>query len=202
MQFDPNNLEQKTIYKLLTGTVIPRPIGWISSMDKNGNSNLAPFSYFNAVGDDPPHLMFSTVRPSDHEKDTRNNVLETGEFVANIVTEETVEKMNATSAPFPPQVDEFEKCGLTKAPSIFVKPFRVAESPVNFECKLVHHYNLENSKFGGATIFIGRVIQIHINDEILFANNYINLEKYRPVARLAGSNYSKLGEIFSIKRDK
>ncbi len=201
MQFDPNDVDPKTIYKLLTGTIIPRPIGWISSISKSGISNLAPFSYFNAVGEDPPHIMFSTVRPADYEKDTRRNVLETGQFVANIVTEETVEKMNATAEHFPPDVDEFEKVGLTKAQSLKVKPFRVAESPVNLECELVHHYDLENFKTGGATVFIGRVVHFHIADEILLPNNYINLDVYKPVARLAGSNYSKLGEIFSIKRN-
>ncbi|MEO4005459.1 MULTISPECIES: flavin reductase family protein [unclassified Flavobacterium] len=200
MHFDPSVLDQSAVYKLLTGTVIPRPIGWISSISKEGAINLAPFSFFNAVGEDPPHVMFSTVRPNNTNKDTLNNVLETGEFVVNLVTEELVEKMNLTSASVPPDQNEFELAQLTPAPSLIVKAPRVLESPVAMECKVVHHYSLEDHQHGGATIVIGRVVMFHIDEAILSDNYRINMDVYRPVARLAGSNYSKLGEIFSIKR--
>jgi len=200
MHFDPSVLDQSAVYKLLTGTVIPRPIGWISSINKEGAINLAPFSFFNAVGEDPPHVMFSTVRPNNTNKDTLNNVLETGEFVVNLVTEELVEKMNLTSASVPPDQNEFELAQLTPAPSLIVKAPRVLESPVAMECKVVHHYSLEDHQHGGATIVIGRVVMFHIDETILSDNYRINMDVYRPVARLAGSNYSKLGEIFSIKR--
>ncbi len=200
MHFDPSVLDQSAVYKLLTGTVIPRPIGWISSISKEGAINLAPFSFFNAVGEDPPHVMFSTVRPNNTNKDTLNNVLETGEFVVNLVTEELVEKMNLTSASVPPDQNEFELAQLTPAPSLIIKAPRVLESPVAMECKVVHHYSLEDHQHGGATIVIGRVVMFHIDETILSDNYRINMDVYRPVARLAGSNYSKLGEIFSIKR--
>ncbi|WP_347069720.1 flavin reductase family protein [Flavobacterium sp. WV_118_3] len=200
MHFDPSVLDQSAVYKLLTGTVIPRPIGWISSISKEGAINLAPFSFFNAVGEDPPHVMFSTVRPNNTNKDTLNNVLETGEFVVNLVTEELVEKMNLTSASVPPDQNEFELAQLTPASSLVVKAPRVIESPVAMECKVVHHYSLEDHQHGGATIVIGRVVMFHIDEAILSDNYRINMDVYRPVARLAGSNYSKLGEIFSIKR--
>ncbi|THF52911.1 flavin reductase family protein [Flavobacterium supellecticarium] len=200
MHFDPSVLDQSAVYKLLTGTVIPRPIGWISSISKEGAVNLAPFSFFNAVGEDPPHVMFSTVRPNNTNKDTLNNVLETGEFVVNLVTEDLVEKMNLTSASVPPDQNEFELAQLTPAPSLVVKAPRVLESPVAMECKVVHHYSLEDHQHGGATILIGRVVMFHIDEAILSDNYRINMDVYRPVARLAGSNYSKLGEIFSIKR--
>lgn len=200
MHFDPSVLDQSAVYKLLTGTVIPRPIGWISSISKEGAINLAPFSFFNAVGEDPPHVMFSTVRPNNTNKDTLNNVLETGEFVVNLVTEELVEKMNMTSASVPPEQNEFELAQLTPAPSLIIKAPRVLESPVAMECKVVHHYSLEDHQHGGATILIGRVVMFHIDEAILSDNYRINMDVYRPVARLAGSNYSKLGEIFSIKR--
>lgn len=200
MHFDPSVLDQSAVYKLLTGTVIPRPIGWISSISKDNHINLAPFSFFNAVGEDPPHVMFSTVHPNNTNKDTLNNVLETGEFVVNLVTEELVEKMNMTSANLPPDQNEFELAQLTPAPSLIVKAPRVLESPVAMECKVVHHYSLEDHKHGGATIVIGRVVMFHIDETILSDNYRINMETYKPVARLAGSNYSKLGEIFSIKR--
>lgn len=200
MQFDPQEIEQSAIYKLLTGAVIPRPIGWISSISEDGILNLAPFSFFNAVGDDPPHVMFSTVRGNNTNKDTLNNVLATKQFVVNMVTEDTVERMNITSQPIPANENEFELAGLTPIASIKVKPPRVKESPITMECELVHHYTLENHKQGGATIIIGKIVMFHVDESVLLDNYKINLETYKPVARLAGSNYAKLGEIFSIKR--
>jgi flavin reductase (DIM6/NTAB) family NADH-FMN oxidoreductase RutF len=201
MQFDPDDLDYTAVYKLLTGSVIPRPIGWISTVDQNGNNNIAPFSYFNAVGEDPPHVMFSTVRGNNTNKDTLNNVLANGQFVVNMVTEELVEQMNLTSQAVAADVDEFEMAGLTPIPSVKVKPMRVKESKVTFECEMVHHYFLENHKQGGACIVIGRIVMMHFDDSVLLDNYKINLETYKPVARLAGSNYSKMGEIFSIKRN-
>ncbi|MSP85365.1 MAG: flavin reductase family protein [Flavobacteriaceae bacterium] len=200
MQFDPQELEQTAIYKLLTGIVIPRPIGWISTMSEDGILNLAPFSYFNAVGDDPPHVMFSTVRSNNSNKDTLNNVLATKQFVVNMVTEDLVEQMNMTSQPIPANESEFELAGLTPIASLKVKPARVKECKITMECELVHHYTLENSKSGGATIIIGKIVMFHIDKRVLLDNYKINLDTYKPIARLAGSNYSKLGEIFSVKR--
>ena len=201
MQFDPNDLEQKSIYKLLTGIVIPRPIGWISSISEEGITNLAPFSYFNAVGDDPPHVMFSAGRGFNSNKDTLNNVLATKQFVVNMVTEELVEKMNSTAKGIPPHESEFDLANLTPIPSLKIKPPRVKESPITMECELVHHYTLEDNKFGGSTILVGRIVMFHIAENVLLDDFKINLETYKPVARLAGSNYSKLGEIFSVKRN-
>ena len=200
MQFDPQELEQTAIYKLLTGIVIPRPIGWISTINEDGIHNLAPFSYFNAVGDDPPHVMFSTVHSNISNKDTLNNVLKTKQFVVNMVTEDLVEQMNMTSQPIPANESEFELAGLTPIESILVLPPRVKECKITMECEMVHHYKLENSKTGGATIVIGKIVLFHIDESVLLENYKINLETYKPIARLAGSNYSKLGEIFSIKR--
>jgi len=200
MQFDINNTESSTLYKLLTGTVIPRPIGWISTIDSKNRNNLAPFSFFNVVSDDPPHVMFSTVRTGNKSKDTLNNILENKQFVVNLVTEEIVEQMNTTSQSVPFDVDEFELANLTPINSVFINPKRVKESLVHFECEMVHHYFIENHKNGGACIIIGKIITMHIDDSILLENGKINLEKYKPIARLAGSNYSKIGEIFQIKR--
>ena len=200
MQFDPDELEHKAIYKLLTGSVIPRPIGWISTVDVNGINNLAPFSYFNAVGDDPPHIMFSTGIGNNTNKDTLNNVLANKEFVVNMVTESLTEQMNMTAQSVHSKVDEFELAGLTPVPSLKIKPMRVKESPINFECEMVHHYFLENHKYGGACIIIGRIVMMHFENDILLDNYKINLENYKPVSRLAGSNYAKIGELFSVKR--
>ena len=201
MQFDPNEMDQKSIYKILTGTIIPRPIGWISSISEDGILNLAPFSYFNAVGDDPPHIMFSASRANNAIKDTLKNVLETKQFVANMVTEDLVEQMNMTAHPIPSHESEFELAGLTPEPSLKVKPPRIKESPIAMECELVHHYTLEDNKYGGSTILVGRIVLFHIAENVLLDDFKINLNTYKPVARLAGSNYSKLGEIFSVKRN-
>jgi flavin reductase (DIM6/NTAB) family NADH-FMN oxidoreductase RutF len=200
MQFDPKDLEHSAIYKLLTGSVIPRPIGWISTIDENGINNLAPFSYFNAVADDPPHLMFSTARSNNSNKDTLNNVLATKQFVVNMVTEDLVEQMNTTAQSVSSDVDEFILANVTPIDSIKIKPKRVKESIISFECELVHHYFIENQDNGGACVVIGRIVMMHFDDEVLLDNYKINLENYKPVSRLAGSNYAKIGEIFTIKR--
>ena len=200
MQFDPNELEHTAVYKLLTGSIIPRPIGWVSSISEDGINNLAPFSYFNAVGDDPPPLMFSTGIGNRTQKDTLVNVLATKQFVVNMVTEELVEQMNITAKAVPYDVDEFELAGVTPIASKKIKPMRVKESPINFECELVHHYFLEDHKNGGACVLIGRIVMMHFDDSVLLDNFKINMECYKPIARLAGSNYAKIGELFSIKR--
>ena len=201
MDFNPDTLEASAVYKLLTGSVIPRPIGWISTLDNNGINNLAPFSYFNAVGEDPPHVMFSTVRGNNTNKDTLNNVLATNQFVVNMVTEDLAEKMNATAQAVAADIDEFELVGLTPIASAKIKPMRVKESPITFECEMVHHYFLEDHKNGGACIIIGKIVMMHIDESVLLDNYKINMETYKPIARLAGSNYSKIGELFSIKRN-
>ncbi|KAA5536038.1 flavin reductase family protein [Paenimyroides baculatum] len=201
MQISVKDTDSGILYKLLTGLVIPRPIGWISTVDENGINNLAPFSFFNVVGEDPPHVMFSTVRTGDKNKDTLNNVLANKQFAVNLVTEDVVEQMNTTSNAVENAVDEFQLANLTPISCELIKPKRVAEAKAHFECEMVHHYFLEDHKNGGACIVIGKVLMMHIADEILLENHRINLDKYQPVARLAGSNYSKLGETFSIKRN-
>jgi flavin reductase (DIM6/NTAB) family NADH-FMN oxidoreductase RutF len=200
MQFDIQNTESSALYKLLTGTVIPRPIAWVATIDENGIDNLAPFSFFNVVSEDPPHIMFSTVRTGNKNKDTLNNILANQQFVVNLVTEDVVEQMNTTAQSVAADVNEFELANVTPIESIYIKSKRVKESLVQFECEMVHHYFIEKHQKGGACIIIGKIITMHIDDSILMENHKINLEKYKPVARLAGSNYSKLGEIFSIKR--
>lgn len=201
MQISVKDTNSGVLYKLLTGLVIPRPIGWISTVDENGVNNLAPFSFFNVVGEDPPHVMFSTVRTSNKNKDTLNNVLKNKQFVVNLVTEDLVEQMNTTSNAVDCTIDEFQLANLTPISCELIEPKRVAEAKAHFECEMVHHYFLEDHKNGGACVVIGKVLMMHIADEILLENYRINLDKYQPIARLAGSNYSKLGETFSIKRN-
>ena len=200
MQYNTKETDPSALYKLLTGTIIPRPIGWISTIDEKGINNLAPFSYFNMVSSDPPCVMFSTRRDNNKNKDTLNNVLQNNQFVVNLVTQDIVEQMNATSEAVPADVDEFELTHLTPINAVSVQPKRVKESLVHFECEKIHHYFIDNEENGGACVIIGKIITMHIDDTILLENNKINLETYKPVARLAGSNYGTLGEIFSIRR--
>ena len=143
MQIAVKETENSIIYKLLTGLVIPRPIGWISTIDENGINNLAPFSFFNVVGEDPPHVMFSTVRTGNKNKDTLNNVLSNKQFAVNLVTEDLVEQVNTTSEMVDSSIDEFQLAHLTPISSEMIKPMRVQEAKAHFECEMVHHYFLE-----------------------------------------------------------
>ncbi len=198
MQFDPNKIEPSAVYKLLTGSIIPRPIGWISTVDQSGINNLAPFSYFNIVGE--KHIMFSTAKNKGNNKDTLNNILLNNEFVVNMVTEDVVEAMNMTSAELPANEDEFIHAHLTPIDSDLVLPKRVKESKISFECQMIHTYTMPHPENKGATMVVGEIVMMHFDDAVLLDNYKINLENYKPVSRLAGSNYSKIGEIFSIKR--
>jgi flavin reductase (DIM6/NTAB) family NADH-FMN oxidoreductase RutF len=144
--------------------------------------------------------MFSTVRTGNKNKDTLNNILANNQFVVNLVTENVVEQMNTTAQNAASEVSEFELANVTPIDSVYIKPKRVKESLVQFECEMVHHYFIEKHQNGGACIIIGKIITLHIDDSILMDNHKINLDAYKPVARLAGSNYSKLGELFQIKR--
>ncbi len=201
MEINPELLDLKAIYKLITGIVIPRPIGWISSISENGVENLAPFSFFNAISHDPPHIVFCASTHPDSNQDTLNNILQTKQFVVNMVTEEVLEKMNLTSAAIPSHESEFDFAQLTPIASTLIKAPRVQESPIHLECELVHHYSIENHKEGGATLVVGKVVMFHINDEILNENYKLDSTKYQPISRLAGANYSKIGEVISIKRN-
>ncbi len=198
MQFNPNEIESSAVYKLLTGSIIPRPIGWISTVDQNGINNLAPFSYFNIVGE--KHIMFSTAKNKGNNKDTLNNILQNNEFVLNMVTEDVVEAMNMTSAELPANEDEFTFANLTPIDSNLIQPKRVKESKISFECKMIHNYTMPHTENNGATMIVGEIVMMHFDDAVLLDNYKINMENYKPVSRLAGSNYSKIGEIFSIKR--
>lgn len=201
MEIPADSRPQQSIYKLMIGSILPRPIGWISSMNEQGQPNLAPFSFFNAVGSNPPLVLFcpsvSTAR--QRKKDTFYNVKTTGEFVVNIVTESLVEAMNLTSGEYPSDVDEFAVAGLTAAPSVTVKPPRVAESPIHFECR-VHQIVELGEDPGAGSVVIGRVLHVHVDDAILIGEDKIDLGKLQPIGRLAGSAYCRVTDIFEMAR--
>ncbi|MBI2876540.1 MAG: flavin reductase family protein, partial [Candidatus Tectomicrobia bacterium] len=180
MEFDPSALPWQSIYKILIGSIVPRPIGWISTVSPAGQPNLAPFSFFNGVCANPPHVLFCPmIRGSDGQtKDTLRNVRQTGEFVVNIVSEPLAQAMNLSSTEFPPEVNEFEVAGLAVAPSIKVRPPRVAASLVQFECRLAQIIDLGSGP-GSGSVVIGEVVYVHVRDEMLIGGDKIRLEALR-----------------------
>jgi flavin reductase (DIM6/NTAB) family NADH-FMN oxidoreductase RutF len=182
--------------------VAPRPIGWISTLSKDGVPNLAPFSFFNGISSSPPMLMFcaNSAHAEGGRKDSYVNARDTGEFVHNVVTEELLHRMNTSSTPAPRAVDEFEVAGLGKAPSSVVKPYRVAESPVNVECRVVKALELPSDEPGDMnTMIIGRVVAIHIRDELI-VDGRLDLNLLRPLSRVGYLDYTGIRELFELRR--
>jgi len=174
--------------------VAPRPIGWISSLDAAGRVNLAPYSFFNGCGDDPPMVMFAQTgrkTPAEGEKDSVANIRATGAFAANLVSAALAEAMNLSSGAYGPEVDEFDLAGLTKAPCCEIAPPRVAEAPAALECRLVRV--LDDLPSWHADRFnimvIGAVVGVHICDEML-AQGILDVLRYNPVARMGYMDYT------------
>jgi flavin reductase (DIM6/NTAB) family NADH-FMN oxidoreductase RutF len=201
MQIDTAAVPWQSLYKILIGSILPRPIGWISTMNAAGQPNLAPFSFFNAVCGNPPHIMFAPmIRTTDGSpKDTLNNLRSVPEFVANIANEPLVQALNVTSTEFPNHVDEFLAAGLTTAPSKLVRPHRVAESPINFECQVAHIFDIGDQP-GSGSVVIGKVVYMHIQDDVLVEGDKIDLAKLQPIGRLAGNAYCRVTDIFHLQR--
>lgn len=199
VKVDPAFAAPQQIYKLLIGSVVPRPIAFVSTVSPEGKPNLAPFSFFNAICSDPPTICFSTAY-REPRKDTYLNVKSTGEFVVNIVSEEIAEKMNLSSGEYPNGTDEFEISGLTPAPSDLVRPPRVAESHVNMECKLVQILDI-SERPGGASLIIGEVVRFHV-DEAIIDNFRIDPEKLRAIGRMGGNDYARTRDRFEMIRPK
>jgi flavin reductase (DIM6/NTAB) family NADH-FMN oxidoreductase RutF len=200
MLITPDTLNNKDRYKLMIGSIVPRPIAWVSTMSADGSLNLAPFSYFTAVCTDPMTLLFcpgwSSMR--GRPKDTQFNIEQTGEFVINITNEATKEAMNLTATEFEADVDEFEWAGVTPAPCTKIKVPRVAEAPIAFECKLQQMVVVKEGPGGGTAVF-GEVQAVHVRDDI-YENGYILPEKLQPIGRLAGSTYAHINDLFEIHR--
>ena len=182
--------------------IVPRPIGWISSLSADGVRNLAPFSFFNGLSDSPPMVMFACNEPSGDadRKDSPSNIEATGEFVVNMATEALTNQMNASSATVPNDVDEFELAGLTAEPSQLVKAPRVAESPAHMECTFLKRVDLPSSNPAQRNeMIIGQVIGIHIRDEVL-VDGLVDVTKFRPLARLGYMQYTVVEKVFTLDR--
>ncbi|SDO72149.1 flavin reductase family protein [Halobacillus aidingensis] len=196
MKFIPEQMETKSVYKLLTGAVVPRPIAWVSTMSSQGTLNLSPFSFFTVASRQPPMLCIS-IGPGVGEregtvKDTLVNIREGGEFVINVVPSALGNQMQKTSENHAPDVNEFSVAGLTPLDSDIVLPKRVKEAPINMECKLDRIIEL-----GTDNLIIGEMVMYHIKEEYYLGNEKVNFEKMKPLGRFAG-NYSESKDFYTL----
>jgi len=204
MIVNPADLTRKERYKFVIGAILPRPIAWVSTIDKAGNLNVAPFSYFTAVCNTPMTLLFcpaySPIVEKEGRKDTLRNIEAIPEFVINLVNEDVAEAMNLTSAILPQGQSEFEYAGITPAPSETIRVSRVAEAPIAYECKLQRIVTVNDQPGGGSAVF-GEVQRIHIRDDIFDSERgYIMLDKYKPIGRLGGNGYVRVTDTFEMQR--
>ncbi|OGA46461.1 MAG: hypothetical protein A3F74_09955 [Betaproteobacteria bacterium RIFCSPLOWO2_12_FULL_62_58] len=196
MDIDPSKLEERDQYKLMTGSIVPRPIALVTTMGPKG-FNAAPFSLFNMVGSAPCMLMFCVGNQGDgSEKGTLQNIRHLPEFVVHICNEKIAERMNICSTDFDHGINELEKAGLTALPSLLVKPPRIAEAPVQMECRL-----MKIVEFGTRHhVVFGEIVMFHFHDGIVNERYHVNVEKLNPIGRLSGSLYTKVREPFRMER--
>jgi len=190
IDFDPSELDRRTFYQLLTATVVPRPIAWVSTTSAAGTDNLAPHSFFTVSCVSPPVVQFTSVG----RKDSVRNVEETGQFVVNLAPEHLFEQINATATDFPRGVSEFDAVGIAREPSLRVKPPRVAASPVALECEL--HSTV---RLGDSTVVFGRVVHAAVSEAVL-DGEHPDIRQLRPLTRLGKDEWGTLGEVLEIKR--
>ncbi len=193
----PTELAPLAAYRLLISVVVPRPIGWTSTIGTDSTPNLAPFSFFNAVGGVPPTVMICVGQRKGNPKDTLHNAQETGEFVINIVNEDLAAAMNETSGEWAYEVNEFDRAGLTPLPSIDVRPPRVAEAPIALECQVTQIVPVVDTTY---TMILGRVLRYHIREDLLRPNGMVDALRLKPIARLGGDEYMTIGRVFEMKR--
>ena len=197
MRFDLKSLDAATAYKLLGGLIVPRPIALVTTRSVNGRDNAAPFSFFNAVSEDPPLIVLGIgVSPSGNVKDTTANIRDVGEFVVNLVDEDMAEAMNLAAVDFPPDIDEAEAAGFVLMPSEAVAPPRLAAAPVSMECR--RYVTLQPGK--ERYVILGEVLMIHVVDEVIDPESLrIDRDRYAPVGRLFGNSYCRTHDRFRIK---
>jgi flavin reductase (DIM6/NTAB) family NADH-FMN oxidoreductase RutF len=201
-EFDLSKLPPANRYNLLISLVVPRPIALVTSIDKQGVVNAAPFSFFNLMGNDPPIVALGVGKDESRRnglKDTGYNIQQTGEFVINIVNEKIVNEVNTTSIDFPPDVDEAEIAGLTKIPSVKIRPPRIAESAANLECRHINTIEIRNTR-----IILGEIIYIHLKNEFIeFKENNFRIltELIKPIGRAHGRDfYTRTIDLFKVPR--
>jgi flavin reductase (DIM6/NTAB) family NADH-FMN oxidoreductase RutF len=193
----PSELDPRDAYRLLISVVVPRPIGWTSTIGTDGSLNLAPFSFFNAVSNAPLTVMISAGQRKGQPKDTLRNARETGEFVINIVNEELAVAMNESSGEWAYGVNEFDRAGVTPAASSDVKPPRVAEAPIALECQVTQIVPVIDTTY---TMILGRVVRFHLRSDLLRPNGQVDAALLKPLARLSGDEYAALGRVFEMRR--
>lgn len=199
MQFNLSTLDPLHRYKLLSSTVTPRPIAWVSTIDADGLPNAAPFSFFNVFAEDPPTLAFAIQhRSGTDRKDTGENVRSQGEFVVNLVSEDNVERMNVCAIEFPPHVDEFAEAGLTPQASTLIRTPRIAESHVAFECRLMRIVELGNMR----SLVLGEVLMMHVRDDAVIdaGRCWIDTRRLALVGRMQGNSYVRTSDVFELPR--
>ncbi len=197
LSIDPKEISIKKLHSYLLGAIAPRPIAFASTTDADGNPNLSPFSFFNVFGANPPILIFSPARrvKNNTTKHTLENALATKQVVINVVNYQIVQQMSLSSSEYPEGVNEFEKAGFTMLPSDKIQPFRVAESPVQFECK-VNDVIFTGENAGAGNLIICEVLKIHISDQVLAEDGSIDQHKIDLVARAGGNFYTRAREGF------
>jgi flavin reductase (DIM6/NTAB) family NADH-FMN oxidoreductase RutF len=200
MQIDVSQASVPEIYRALVAIVTPRPIAWVTSVDPEGRVNLAPFSFFNAFGANPPVVVFSPViRRDGTRKDTLRNAEATGQFVLNAAVESLAQQVNLSSTELPYGESEIELTGLELLPSIKVRPPRLAASPTHLECKLIQIVPIGKGPTA-ANLVIGEVVLIHIDDAVLDARGEVDPRKLRTIARLGGDYYCRTTDLFEMRR--
>lgn len=197
--FDPQQLSERENYKLLVGSIVPRPIAFVTTRSKAGVINGAPFSYFNIVSANPPMLSLAIQRKAGQLKDTAKHILYGKAFVVHIVDEENVYAINKTAASLPEHESEIEQAGLTLAASEQIDVPGIKEARIKLECRLVEHIQLPKNSDPTVDFIIGEVVCYHIADEV-YENSYIIAEKLNAVGRMAGQSYTTLGQLFEIER--
>jgi flavin reductase (DIM6/NTAB) family NADH-FMN oxidoreductase RutF len=200
MEVEVAQAQPLDVYRLLISSVTPRPIAWVTSVDREGRVNLAPFSFFNAFGADPPVVVFGPNRKKDgSKKDTLANIEATGEFVINAAVAKLAEQMNLSSKELPHGESEIELTGLSVVPSRKVKPPRLADSPLHMECVLRQVLSIGDRQLS-ANLVIGEVVQFHVDDSLLDEQGRIDPRKIQTIARLGGNYYCHTSDLFEMKR--
>ncbi|MGE0430708.1 MAG: flavin reductase family protein [Planctomycetota bacterium] len=205
MRFDPAEMSRDAFYFAMISVIIPRPIAWVSTLSAAGRPNLAPFSFFTGITSDPPSLLINVGTRGGAAKDTARNILETGQFVVNIVTDALAQQMVQTSGEYGPEVNEFETAGVTPLAAELVMPSRVQESPVSIECELMRCVDVDSVDVPGdisAHIILGRILLIHADESVLGDKGRVDPAKLDAIGRLGGTGYCRVRDIFQMQRPK